>query len=149
MGQITVARALAKLLEKMGTEVVFGVNGHGNWALLDQVVHETRIRGVPARAEDHAVQMADGWWRMRRSGPLPIVTTSVGPGNMNIVPAVATAFYESIGMVVIASAGATLASISRRNATKSCVRCCCLHRARTLPVATLSAAKRSSVPFRM
>jgi acetolactate synthase-1/2/3 large subunit len=107
MGQITVARALAKLLEKMGTEVVFGVNGHGNWALLDQLVHETRIRGVPARAEDHAVQMADGFWRMRRSGPLPIVTTSVGPGNMNIVPAVATAFYESIGLVVIASAGAT------------------------------------------
>ncbi len=70
MGQITVARALAKLLEKMGTEVVFGVNGHGNWALLDQLVHETRIRGVPARAEDHAVQMADGYWRMRRSGPL-------------------------------------------------------------------------------
>lgn len=107
MAQITVARALAKLLEKMGTEVVFGVNGHGNWALLDQLVHETRIRGVPARAEDQAVQMADGWWRMRRSGPLPIVTTSVGPGNMNIVPAVATAFYESVGLVVIASAGAT------------------------------------------
>jgi acetolactate synthase-1/2/3 large subunit len=107
MGQITLARALAKLLEKMGTEVVFGVNGHGNWALLDQLVHETKIRGVPARAEDQAVQMADGWWRVRRSAPLPIVTTSVGPGNMNIVPAVATAFYESIGMVVIASAGAT------------------------------------------
>ena len=107
MGQITVARALAKLLEKMGTEVVFGVNGHGNWALLDQLVHETKIRGVPARVEDQAVQMADGWWRVRRAGPLPIVTTSVGPGNMNIVPAVATAFYESVGMVVIASAGAT------------------------------------------
>lgn len=107
MAQITVARALAKLLEKMGTEVVFGVNGHGNWALLDQLVHETKIRGVPARVEDQAVQLADGWWRVRRKGPLPIVTTSVGPGNMNIVPAVATAFYESIGMVVIASSGAT------------------------------------------
>jgi len=107
MGQITVARALARLLEKMGTEVAFGVNGHGNWALLDALVHETKIRGVPARAEDQAVQMADGYWRMRRGAPLPIVTTSVGPGNMNIVPAVATAFYESIGLVVIASAGAT------------------------------------------
>ena len=70
MAQITVARALAKLLEKMGTEVVFGVNGHGNWALLDALVNETRIRGVPARAEDHAVQMADGYWRMRRAAPL-------------------------------------------------------------------------------
>ena len=107
MGQITVALALARLLERMGTEVVFGVNGHGNWAMLDALVHETKIRGVPARSEDHAVEMADGYWRMRRGAPLPVVTTSVGPGNMNIVPAVATAFYESIGMVVIASAGAT------------------------------------------
>ena len=48
MGQITVARALARLLEKMGTEVAFGVNGHGNWAFLDALVHETKIRaGTP------------------------------------------------------------------------------------------------------
>jgi acetolactate synthase-1/2/3 large subunit len=107
MSELTVARALAKLLERMGTEVFFGMNGHGNWALLDALAHETRMRGIPARAEDHAVQMADGYWRMRRSAPLPVVTTSVGPGNMNIVPAVATAFYESIALFVIAGAGAT------------------------------------------
>ena len=107
MGQITVAHAIAKLLEKIGTEMVFGVNGHGNWALLDALIHETSMRGVPARAEDQAVQMADGYWRMRRSGPLPVVTTSVGPGNMNIVPAIATAYYESIAVLVIAGAGAT------------------------------------------
>ena len=107
MGQITLAKAIARVLERVGTEVVFGVNGHGNWALLDAVVNDTKIRGVPARVEDQAVQMADGYWRMRRSAPLPVVTTSVGPGNMNIVPAVATAFYESIAMLVIAGAGAT------------------------------------------
>lgn len=107
MGQITVALALARLLEKAGTEVVFGVNGHGNWALLDALVNETRIRGVPARAEDQAVQMADGYWRIRRAAPLAVVTTSVGPGNMNIVPAVATAYYESIALLVLAGAGAT------------------------------------------
>jgi acetolactate synthase-1/2/3 large subunit len=107
MGQITVARALARSLESIGTEVLFGLNGHGNWALLDALVHETKIRGIPARAEDQAVQMADGYWRMRRAPPLPIVATSVGPGNMNIVPAVATAFYESIGLLVLAGAGPT------------------------------------------
>jgi acetolactate synthase-1/2/3 large subunit len=107
MAQITVAQALARLLERMGTEYVFGVNGHGNWALLDALVHETRITGIPARAEDHAVQMADGYWRIRRRAPLPIVTTSVGPGNANIVSALAGAFYESIAMLVFAGAGAT------------------------------------------
>lgn len=107
MATMTVARALAALLEQMGTEFVFGVNGHGNWALLDAVVHETRIRGVPARAEDQAVQMADGYWRMRRQAPMAVVATSVGPGNMNIVPALAGAFYESAALMVLAGSGST------------------------------------------
>jgi acetolactate synthase-1/2/3 large subunit len=107
MGQVTVARALATLLERMGTEYVFGVNGHGNWALLDAVVHETSIAGIPARAEDHALQMADGYWRMKRQAPLAVVVTSVGPGNMNILPALATAFYESVALVVLAGGGST------------------------------------------
>ena len=107
MGQITVSQALARMLDKMGTEILFGVNGHGNWALLDAFVHQSKIRCVAARSEDHAIEMADGYWRMKRGAPLPIVTTSVGPGNMNIVPPLATAFYESIGMLVLAGAGAT------------------------------------------
>ncbi|MCR2811385.1 MULTISPECIES: thiamine pyrophosphate-binding protein [unclassified Microbacterium] len=107
MGQITVAQAIARLLEKMGTEVAFGLNGHGNWALLDALVHDTKIHTVNTRSEDHAVELADGYWRRKRSVPLPIVTTSVGPGNMNTVPPIATAFYESIGMLLIAGVGAT------------------------------------------
>lgn len=107
MGQVSVAKALATLLERMGTEYVFGVNGHGNWALLDALAHETRIYGVPARAEDHALQMADGYWRMRRQAPLPVVVTSVGPGNMNLVPPLAAAYYESVALVVLAGAGPT------------------------------------------
>ena len=73
MPQMNVAGAIAKLLETMGTEFVFGMNGHGNWALLDAIVHETRIRGIPVRAEDQAVHMADGYWRMNRKAPLAIV----------------------------------------------------------------------------
>jgi acetolactate synthase I/II/III large subunit len=107
MGQITVAHAIARLLEQMGTEAVFGLNGHGNWALLDALVHETKIRSVAVRSEDHAVELADGYWRRIRKAPLPVVTTSVGPGNMNAVPPIATAFYESIGMLVLAGVGAT------------------------------------------
>lgn len=107
MAQVTVAHALARLLEQMGTEVIFGVNGHGNWAFLDAVVHETKIRGIPARLEDQAVHMADGYWRVRRKAPLAIATTSVGPGNMNTVPAIANAFYESVALMLIAAAGPT------------------------------------------
>lgn len=104
---ITVSQAIARLLEQMGTEIVYGLNGHGNWGLLDALVHETDITCIGAKMEDQAVELADGYWRYKRSAPLPIVSTSVGPGNMNIVPAVATAFYESIGMLVLAGVGAT------------------------------------------
>jgi acetolactate synthase-1/2/3 large subunit len=107
MGQVTVARAFATILERLGTEYVFGVNGHGNWAMLDAVVHETGIRGIPARAEDQALQMADGYWRMRRQAPLPVVMTSVGPGNMNILSPLATSFYESVALLVLAGSGST------------------------------------------
>jgi acetolactate synthase-1/2/3 large subunit len=107
MGELTVAQAIARLLEQMGTEAVFGLNGHGNWALLDALVHETAIRSVAVRSEDHAVELADGYWRRKRTPPLPIVTTSVGPGNMNTVPPIATAFYESIGMLILVGVGAT------------------------------------------
>ncbi|MCD2114889.1 thiamine pyrophosphate-binding protein [Rhodococcus rhodochrous] len=107
MGQITVAQGIARLLEQMGTEAVFGLNGHGNWALLDALVHETDIRSVAVRSEDHAIELADGYWRRTRKAPLPIVTTSVGPGNMNTVPPIATCFYESIGMLILVGVGAT------------------------------------------
>ncbi|WP_226553885.1 thiamine pyrophosphate-binding protein [Celeribacter naphthalenivorans] len=104
---ITVSQGIARLLDQMGTEFAFGVNGHGNWGLLDALVYETNIECIGAKMEDQAVELADGYWRHKRGAPLPIVTTSVGPGNANVMPAVATAFYESIGMLVLAGVGAT------------------------------------------
>lgn len=104
---ITVSQGIARLLEQMGTEFVFGLNGHGNWGLLDALVYETKIECIGARMEDQAVELADGVWRYKRGGALPIVTTSVGPGNANIMPAIATAYYESIGMLALVGVGAT------------------------------------------
>jgi len=107
MAKMRVATAIVKFLEKMATEYVFGFNGHGNWALLDAVVHESKIKSIAARAEDQATHMADGYFRMKRTPPLPVVCTTVGPGNMNICSALANAFYESSAMVVLAGGGPT------------------------------------------
>jgi acetolactate synthase I/II/III large subunit len=103
----TVAKAVVRFLEKAGVEVAFGYNGHGNWALLDAIEHESGIRGIKTNAEDTAVHMADCYWRMRRREPLPVVLTTVGPGNMNICAAMANAFYESSAMLILAGAGPT------------------------------------------
>lgn len=97
---------MIKVLEAVGTEIAFNYNGHGNWALLDAIQYESKIRGVAARSEDQAVHLADGYARAKK-GKIPIVSTSVGPGNMNIAPALATAFFESSPMLVLAGGGAT------------------------------------------
>ncbi len=48
MAQLAVAQGLARVLERMGTEVVFGVNGHGNWVVLSnrslQIERELMLR---------------------------------------------------------------------------------------------------------
>jgi len=102
MQKMRVADAMVKFLERLGVEYAFGFNGHGNWALLDSITYESSIQGIMTRREDQAVHMADGYWRMKRQGPPPIVVTTVGPGNMNIPPALANAFYDSMAMVVLA-----------------------------------------------
>ena len=103
---IRCATAIVKALEAIGTEIAFVYNGHGNWALLDAIRFESNIRGIAARTEDQAVHMADGYARAK-AGALPIVCTSVGPGNMNIAPALANAFFESSPMLVLAGGGST------------------------------------------
>ena len=72
--KMRVATAIAKFLESAGTEYMFGYNGHGNWALLDAFLYETKIKGVACRSEDQAVHMADGYWRMKRQPPMAIVS---------------------------------------------------------------------------
>jgi len=101
----TVAKAVVKFLERAGVEIAAGCNGHGNWAFLDALQHESRIQGIQTTCEDAAVHLADGYWRMRRKAPPAVVFTTVGPGNLNICPALANAFYESSAMLVIAGAG--------------------------------------------
>ncbi len=107
MANMRVADAMAKFLEQAGVEYAFGFNGHGNWAILDAIVYETEIQGIMTRREDQAVHMADGYWRVKRQGPPAVAVTTVGPGNMNIPPALANAFYDSMALLVIAGGGPT------------------------------------------
>lgn len=107
MTDLRVADAMAKFLEEAGVEYAFGFNGHGNWAILDAIKNNTQIQGVMTRREDHAVHMADGYWRIKRYGPPALAVTTVGPGNMNIPSALANAFYDSMAMLVIAGGGPT------------------------------------------
>jgi acetolactate synthase-1/2/3 large subunit len=104
MTGMTPSVAIAKFLERAGTEFFFGVVGHGNWALLDALA-DTRIRGIRARSEDHAAHMADCYWRTKRQPPPAVVVASGGPGATNLVPALAEAYYSSVALIALVGAG--------------------------------------------
>lgn len=105
--RLTAARAVAEFLKSVGTEEYFLYNGHSNWGLLDALEHHAGIRGIRTRHEAHAIHMADITWRLRRSGPIPVTCTTVGPGNYNTVAAIAEAFYDSVPMICLMGGGPT------------------------------------------
>lgn len=90
---------LVKQLESYGVEVVFGLCGHTNIAVLDSL-SRSRIEFITARHEQAAAHMADGYARV--TGKPGVVLVHVGPGMMNAVTGVATAALDSVPMVVIA-----------------------------------------------
>ena len=94
----TGADVFVKQLEQYGVDVVFGLCGHTNIAVLD-ALSRSRIRFVTTRHEQATAHMADGYARMTRKPG--VVLTHVGPGMMNAVTGAATAALDSIPMVVI------------------------------------------------
>ena len=89
---------LAEYLERLGVEVIFGLCGHTNIALLD-ALGKSNIRFVTTRHEQVAAHAADGY--ARASGKVGVVLTHLGPGLTNATTGVANAALDSIPMVVI------------------------------------------------
>src|SRR2546422_9348377 len=90
---------LAEYLERLGVDVIFGLCGPTNIALLD-AVGKSRIRFITTRHEQVAAHAADGY--ARASGKVGVLLTHLGPGLTNATTGVANAALDSIPMVVIA-----------------------------------------------
>jgi len=107
MPKLTAAQAVAHFLKAVGTRRYYLYNGHANWGLLDALEYEVKIPGIRTRHEVHAIHMADIEWRMRRTLPIPVTCTTVGPGNFNTIPGIAEAFYDSTPMFCLMAGGPT------------------------------------------
>ena len=90
---------LVEYLERMGVDVVFGLCGHTNIAVLD-ALSKSRIRFITSRHEQISAHSADGYARV--SGKPGVVLSHLGPGLTNAATGVANAALDSIPMVVIA-----------------------------------------------
>ncbi len=91
---------LAEALVAAGVPYVAGIPGHGNLVFEDAILRrEERIKWLLVRHEQAAAHLADGYFRA--SGRPLAVATSVGPGALNTLIGVATAYADSSAMIVI------------------------------------------------
>ena len=90
--------AIVKLLEDAGIKYVFGHPGEHVLPLYDSL-RTSRIEHVLLRHEQGVVHAADGY--ARASGGIGVCISTGGPGALNLVMGVATAYKDSIPLIVI------------------------------------------------
>lgn len=95
---LTGGAAVVKALEAVGADVVFGIPGTHNLEIYRHL-SRSRLRHLTPRHEQGAGYAADGYARV--CGRPAVCVTTGGPGLTNIVTAVATAYADSIPMLVI------------------------------------------------
>lgn len=94
---VTGAQAIIKCLEEQGVEVIFGFPGGAVIDLYDELL-KSNINHVLVRHEQAAVHAADAYGRVRGEVGVALVTS--GPGATNTVTGIASAYLDSIPMVV-------------------------------------------------
>lgn len=90
---------LIRGLQEEGVEYVFGYPGGAVLHIYDALFKQNQIQHVLVRHEQAATHMADGY--ARATGRPGVVFVTSGPGATNAVTGIATAFMDSIPMVVI------------------------------------------------
>ena len=96
---MTGAQAIIASLEAEGVDTIFGYPGGQAIKIYDALYDSKQIRHVLARHEQGATHMADGY--ARATGKVGVVLVTSGPGATNTVTGIATAYMDSVPMVVI------------------------------------------------
>ena len=93
------AEMLIRSLKDEGVEIIFGYPGGAVLHIYDALYQEPSISHVLVRHEQAAAHMADAF--SRSSGKTGVCLATSGPGATNTVTGIATAYMDSIPMVVI------------------------------------------------
>lgn len=93
------AEMLVQALIDEGVEYIFGYPGGAVLHIYDALFKQDKIDHILVRHEQAAGHMADAYSRV--TGRTGVVLATSGPGATNTVTAIATAFMDSIPMVVI------------------------------------------------
>ena len=95
---LTGAQILMECLKREGVDLIFGFPGGAVIDIYDELPKHP-IRHILVRHEQAAVHAADGF--ARASGKVGVCLVTSGPGATNTVTGIATAYMDSIPMVII------------------------------------------------
>ena len=96
---LTGAEIVIRCLQEEKVEYVFGYPGGSVLFIYDELFKQDKVRHVLVRHEQGAVHAADGYARSTEEVGVALVTS--GPGVTNAVTGIATAYMDSIPMVII------------------------------------------------
>lgn len=91
---------LVQALIDEGVKYIFGYPGGAVLHIYDALFKQDKIEHILVRHEQAAGHMADAYSRV--TGDVGVVLATSGPGATNTVTAIATAFMDSIPMVILA-----------------------------------------------
>jgi acetolactate synthase-1/2/3 large subunit len=97
--QITGAEIVIRCLQEEGVEFIFGYPGGAVLFIYDALFKQKKIKHILVRHEQGALHAADGYARATGRPGVALVTS--GPGVTNAVTGIATAYMDSIPMVVL------------------------------------------------
>ncbi|MBC6904653.1 acetolactate synthase 3 large subunit [Saccharophagus sp. K07] len=90
---------LLRALADEGVECIFGYPGGAALHIYDALFRQNKVKHILVRHEQAATHAADGY--ARSTGRVGVVLVTSGPGATNAITGIATAYMDSIPMVVI------------------------------------------------
>src|SRR6188768_2148289 len=99
------AEILVEALQAEGVKYVWGYPGGAVLHIYDALYKQDTIQHVLVRHEQAAVHAADGF--ARATGEVGVALVTSGPGLTNAVTGIATAYMDSIPMVIISGQTST------------------------------------------
>jgi acetolactate synthase-1/2/3 large subunit len=96
--ELTGAEIFVRALQDEGVEIIFGYPGGAVLHIYDALYKQDKVQHILTRHEQGATHAADGY--ARSTGKPGVVIVTSGPGATNAVTGIATAFMDSIPMVV-------------------------------------------------
>lgn len=97
--ELTGAEITIRCLQEEGVEYVFGYPGGAVLHIYDALFNQNHVKHILVRHEQAAIHAADGYARSTDKVGVALVTS--GPGVTNAVTGIATAYMDSIPMVII------------------------------------------------